>query len=371
MKKRKTFYFFIGTVAELIKLSAVLKRFRDNKISFKIITSGQNDINFEELEPIIGRYKADVSFNPKPKESSPFKFALWALKAIPTSIINLKKEFKNIKAENTLFIVHGDTVSALIGAIVAKFYRLKLIHIEAGYRSFNFFEPFPEEITRVLISYLADIHFCPDDWSLNNIKNHAGIKISTGENTLYETCMNALKKRVNSKIVKEITKYKYFLLILHRQEHVLYKRNLTKKYIKLLTSFAKPEIKCVFVLHQLTENFLKEQNLYKDIHSNANIITAPRLPYLIFLKIMSKAEFIATDGGSNQDEAYFLGMPCLLLREYTEQVEGLGANAVLAKDDLSLVKRFLETYKSKRRKTVSCKTPPSKVITDFLIKNII
>lgn len=365
----KQIYFFIGTTAELIKLSAVLRRFKLEKIDFKIITSGQNEINFEELQSIIGRQKVDIAFRTKHKELSPFKFVLWAIKTFFLVLKDLRNELARTDKKETYFIVHGDTISALIGALVAKFYRLKLIHIEAGYRSFNLFEPFPEEITRVMISYLADIHFCPDLWSLNNIKNHRGVKISTGENTFYETCMRVSKIKTKSKNLDFIFKDKYFLLVLHRQEHMLYKKDLSKKYINTLISFANQNLKCIFILHTLTEKFLRDENLLDKIKNNPNIITFPRIPYFEFIKILSKSEFIATDGGSNQDEAYFLGKPCLLLRKYTEQIEGLGLNAVLAKDDINIVKDFLQNYKSKNSKKIVTKILPSKIIVDYLLNN--
>lgn len=366
MNKRT--YFFIGTTAELIKLSAVLRRFKLEKIDFKIITSGQNEINFEELRPIIGRQKASIALKTKSMESSYFKFALWAIKTFFSSLKKLRSELLKVDRNNFFFIVHGDTISALIGALVAKFYRLKLIHIEAGYRSFNFFEPFPEEITRVLISFLADVHFCPNDWCLNNIKDNKGIKISTGENTLYETCLQASKTKT-SQSLRNILKEKYFLLVLHRQEHMMYKKDITKKYIKTLISFAKPQLKCIFILHQLTENFLKEQKLLQKIKENPNIITISRLPYKEFMELLTGCEFIATDGGSNQQEAYYLGKHCLVLRKYTEQIEGLDSCVVLAKDNLGIVKDFLATYKKRVGKRVAAKPLPSTVVVNYLMNN--
>lgn len=365
----KVLYFYIGTVAELIKLSSVFRKLQENKIPFRIIESGQNDLNFRELKPIIDIQKADIVLESKSKESSPLKFVFWATKTFFMSLKKLNGEFKRAGTKNIYLIVYGDTISALIGALVAKFYKLKLIHIEAGYRSFNFFEPFPEEITRVLISFFADVHFCPDGWSLNNIKRHKGIKISTGENTLFETCMQVAGMKTKSRILDTINKSKFFLLVLHRQEHMLYKKNLTKKYIEAVTSLANQKLKCVFVLHKLTRNFLKEQNLLDYVKRNPNIMIIPRLPYLEFLKIMDGAEFIATDGGSNQNEAYFLGKPCLLLRKCTEQMEGIGTNIVLAKDNIEIVNNFLLNYKKYKRNKIKLGIKPSTIIADFFLKN--
>ncbi len=369
---QKNIYLFIGTTAELIKVAPVIKEFKSRKINLRIITSGQNSVNFKLLEPLIGKQKSYNSFKVKPLKlrlNIYLKFVVWIIKALTNYLLYFRKEFKNQDKRNVLFIVHGDTISALLGAVIAKIYGLKLVHIESGYRSFNFLEPFPEELCRYIVSRLSDILFCPNDWCLNNVRSNKGLKINTGQNTVFESCMSALKLRTDYQYSKLIGKDKFFLLILHRQEHMIFKKELSKKYINLLLSFASPDMKCVFVLHPLTENFLKSQNMLEQIKKNPNIITVPRIPYLKFMKILSRCEFIATDGGTNQQEAYYLGKPCLLLRKYTEQVEGLDSNATLAKDDMQIVSNFLQNYKSKVSKKVTLKTPPSKIVVDKILEN--
>lgn len=368
----KIIYLFIGTTAELIKVAPVIKEFKKRKINLKIITSGQNNVNFELLKPIIGKQGAYNSFKVKLLKvplGIYLEFVVWIIKAFTNYILFFKQEFKYKDKKKILFIVHGDTISALLGAIIAKIFALKLVHIESGYRSYNFFEPFPEELCRYIVSKFSDILFCPNDWCLKNVKNNRGIKISTGQNTVYESCMGALKLKTNYKYLNTISKNKFFLLILHRQEHMMFKKELAKKYINILLSFANPNMKCLFVLHPLTENFLKSENMLEQIKQNPNVITVPRIPYLEFMKILSKCEFIATDGGSNQQEAYYLGKPCLLLRKYTEQIEGLYSNATLANDDMEIVSNFLINYKSKVSKRITLKIPPSKIVVDKILEN--
>lgn len=372
MKNNSIIYLFIGTTAELIKVAPVIKKLKDKKIDLRIVTSGQNKVNFELLEPLIGKQTAYNSFKIK-RLKIPLgiylEFVIWIIKSFTNYLLFFRQEFKGIDKKNILFLVHGDTISALLGAIIAKLNSLKLVHIESGYRSFNFFEPFPEEFCRFIVSRLSDMLFCPNDWCLNNVKNSRGIKISTGQNTVYESCMNALKINTDNKCLKLIGNRKFFILVLHRQEHMLFKKELAKKYINLLLSFAGKDISCLFVLHPITENFLTNAGMLGQIKKNQNVITVPRIPYLEFMKILSKCEFIATDGGSNQQEAYFLGKPCLLLRKYTEQIEGLYSNATLAKDDLNIVRNFLKNYKKKISKRVTVKIPPSKIVVDAILNN--
>lgn len=367
----KIIYLFIGTTAELIKVAPVIKRLKDKKIDLRIVTSGQNKVNFQLLGPLIGKQTAYNSFKVK-RLKIPLgiylEFVVWIIKSFTNYLLFFKQEFKGVDKKNILFIVHGDTISALLGALIAKLNGLKLVHIESGYRSFNFFEPFPEELCRFLVSHLSDILLCPNDWCLNNVKNTRGVKISTGQNTVYESCMGALKVKTPIKSVY-LNNQKFFLLILHRQEHMIFKKKITKKYLDLLLSFANKDLKCLFVLHPITENFLRHENLLEQIKKNTNVITVPRIPYIEFMKILSRCEFIATDGGSNQQEAYFMGKPCLLLRKYTEQIEGLSSNATLAKDDVDIVSNFLKNYKSKISKRIILKIPPSKIAVDTILEN--
>ena len=148
---RKKIYFFIGTTAELIKLSPVIRELEKRKIKFKIITSGQTDVNFAEVKDLIKKTNPDIVLPKKMNKSSVFLFLLWAFKTTFTSPFLLFRELTRGNRSQTFFIVHGDTVTSLIGAVIARIFGLKTVHIESGLRSFNFLEPFPEEITRYLI----------------------------------------------------------------------------------------------------------------------------------------------------------------------------------------------------------------------------
>lgn len=370
--KNKQIYFFIGTTAELIKLAPVIQELKKRKFDYKIVASNQNVLYLSELRPLLGKQSIYFRNVLKPFKSpfnnTYFGFIFWAIKTLGSFILYFNNEFKGVEKKNTFFIIHGDTVSSLIGAIAAKIYRTKVVHIESGLRSYNFFEPFPEEFCRFIVSKLADIHFCPNFWAVNNLRKTRGIKINTQNNTLLETVSVTLKSTKKTEF-KPVQKRKYFILVLHRQEHMLFKKNLTKKLLNIFAGYANRDLACVLVLHKLTEDFIKKEQLLDKIRSNKNFILVPRLPYIEFIHLMKKAEFIATDGGSNQEEAYYMGKPCLILRNVTERMEGLGENAVLSKNDEGTIREFILTYKKYERSQVKILGLPSKVIVDYLIKH--
>jgi UDP-N-acetylglucosamine 2-epimerase (non-hydrolysing) len=94
----------------------------------------------------------------------------------------------------------------------------------------------------------------------------------------------------------------------------------------------------------------------------------PIITYPEFLSLVKNSEFIATDGASNQFEAYLMGKPCILLRDFTEQIEGLDRNVVLYKSDEKRLINFLRNYKKYRTKPVVTKVKPSRIIADCLLK---
>jgi UDP-N-acetylglucosamine 2-epimerase (non-hydrolysing) len=367
--RKKRIYFFIGTTAELIKLAPVIKQVKKSKFDYKIISSGQGKLLFSHLPKNMQDIKIDLGFTAKVNQSSVFNFILWTIKIFFTSLLFFKKEFSRSKKEDIYFIVHGDTVSSLIGALIAAFYRLKLVHVESGLRSFNFFEPFPEEICRYIISRLADIHFCPNEWAVKNLENVKGAKIDTKENTLIETFWAAMEqKQVQNNIIKTIPE-NFFVLVIHRQEHVIFGKDWSQKIIKFILKKTNKSLHCVLLTHETTANFLKSTGINLDLNNKKNITLVNRLSYPDFMKLLNKAEFVVTDGGSNQEELYYMGKPCLILRNHTERIEGLGENALLSEGKIDLMINFFTNYKKYERSKISKAFRPSKIIVDYLIKN--
>ena len=364
--QNKVFYFFIGTTAELIKLAPVIREIKKRKLHFKIITSGQTDVLFDEFKSFIGPIKADIALQKKGNKSSVIIFILWSIKTFFVALKELHKEFGGLKKEKSYFIVHGDTVSSLIGAIIARVFGLKVVHIESGLRSFNFLEPFPEEISRYIISILADIHFCPNEWCIKNLKNTAGVKINTKQNTLFDSYLWSRSQKSNFDLKKEI-KGKYYILVVHRQEHVIFGANEAKDVFKFVLQNSSQNFTCVIIKHAISQKLF---NSVKNIGGKKKIRVFPRLSYAHFMRLLEGAEYIATDGGSNQEEAYYMGKPTLILRKRTERIEGLGRNAFLSHLNKRKIEVFLKNYKKYSKPSLTnIKVNPSNTIVEYLIQD--
>ncbi len=305
---------------------------------------------------------------PKGTKSSVIQFIVWAIRTFFSLLIGLHGYFKGLDKSNSYFIVHGDTVSSLMGSFVAVVSGLKLVHIESGLRSFNFFEPFPEEICRYIISRLADIHFCPNAWSVNNLQGINRDKVNTFENTLIEIFWSAIKTKAKDPFVRQIQKQnkRYFVMVIHRQEHVLFKQEQTKEMIKFILAAAPKKLMCLFLIHDISTNFVHSLSYLIPQEVANNIIKVKRLPYFEFMHLLQGSEFLITDGGSNQEEMYYMGKPCLLLRARTERTEGLNKNVVLSENKKRTIIHFMKNYKDYIYAPIKIRKVPSKIIVDYL-----
>lgn len=360
---KKSIYFFVGTIAELIKMAPIIKELKKRGISFKVISSGQRRINFAELKNFIGNISPNISFKERPNLPSIIFFIFWAARTLLAGLFTLSKEFEGLNKNNSYFIVHGDTVTSVIGSLIAKFYHLKLVHIEAGDYAFNFFEPFPEEIIRHINDHLSDVLFAPNEWALSNLKNLKKEKVNTQYNTLIESFWwtTKIKNNVN------FGKYKkYYILLLHRQEHVVFRKKWSKETMEFVINSADKNLNCLLINHPLSINIINSLQINEE--RKRQMIIIPSLSYPDFMKLMQGAEFIATDSAFNQLESYLMGLPYLGLRDYTEQIEGLDKNVLICKNSKKAMKNFLKNYQKYRTKPISSALRPSKIIVDYLVE---
>lgn len=332
---------------------------------YEIIASGQNDISQSELLQKVGSPKIIFTLNKTLKNKTAIGLVVWFAITIVKGCVAFPKIFKNIDKKKTILIVHGDTISTVMGAMLGKLFCLKVAHIEAGLRSQNFLQPFPEEIDRFIVSFLADIHFCPYPSAIKNLKNRSGKKVDTEYNTNIDSLQLARTILKSNLDLPTNRKKPYFIFILHRQENLLNNR-LIKDLIEILIRVVS-QLDCIFITHELTEKRLRQTGLYKKVTTHPNIYIIRRKPYFEFINLLDKSEFIMTDGGGNQQESYYLGKPCLLLREITESEEGIGSNVCISKNDSAIITDFMLNYQHFRFPEIQPNKRPSEIIVNTLM----
>ena len=129
-------------------------------------------------------------------------------------------------------------------------------------------------------------------------------------------------------------------------------------------------LRCIFILHKPTEVALRENGLLNLILKCKNITVLSRVNYFDFMKLLEGAQFVLTDGGSNQEELSYMGKPCFILRTHTERQDGIGENVVLYDGDLNKMDTFLRTYLEHRREPIVPLFSPAELIADTLRQKI-
>lgn len=218
-----------------------------------------------------------------------------------------------LKEKPDWIILYGDTNSTLAGAIAAKKLNLKIAHIEAGLRSFNM--DMPEEVNRIIADRVSNMLFCPTQTAVENL-NQEGFeyfdsKVSFVGDIMYEGSLfySSLKKKPFGIPVDSMV-----LATIHRAE------NTNDKYIleSILNGLdTLAETKNVILpLHPRTKTKMKEFNLK---YYNINFIDP--VGYLEMNWLLDKCDYVMTDSGGLQKEAYFFNKPCITLRNETEWKE--------------------------------------------------
>ena len=349
-------HIILGTRAQLIKMAPVMRALDRGEIPYNFIYTGQHKDTMEELRMSFRIKDPDITLYQGRDIVSIPSMVSWCIKTLFATALNKRKIFKSDKKGTV--IIHGDTISTLLGALMGKVARLKVGHVESGLRSFNIFHPFPEELTRILTFKLCDYFFCPGEWAINNLKKYKGKKINTRFNTLFDSLKWALEDL--NQIEVAMPQEKYCIISIHRYEN-MNTRNKFLSIIKIIERIAK-RLKALFFLHPITEKKIYHYGVYNRLKENPQLELRPRYSYFQFIKLLYGSEFMVTDGGSNQEECSYLGKPCLLLRKVTERQEGLGENVCLSQMKDSIIDDFVNGYSTFSTPSLQEEITPSSII---------
>ena len=351
-------HLIVGTKAQMVKIAPIMLELQNKDIPYNFIFTGQHQETMKALIDNFSTKDPDITLHKGEDITSIPAILIWMIRILWVTAFHRNHIFKNDK--NGIVLVHGDTFSTLLGALMGKFCRLKVAHIESGLRSFNFLHPFPEEITRILTFALSDIYFCPGEWAIKNLANYQGEKHNTQFNTLLDSLRHVSTDFAPTKIY--IPKEKFCVVTTHRFENVCNK-NRFKRNIELI-EFVANQMKCIFILHPITRRRLIQYNLYDRLANNSHIELTARYDYANFIQLLRCSEFVITDGGSNQEECFYLGKPCLLLRKKTERQEGLDANVVISEYNIDILKYFLKFYEQYKNPYLDDNISPSNIIVE-------
>jgi len=231
-------------------------------------------------------------------------------------------------------LIYGDTNSTLAGALAASKQSVPVAHVEAGLRSFK--RSMPEEVNRVVADHLSDLLLCPSEVSVQNL---AAEGITRNVHLVGDVMLDVLnwaKLRLSAKPSKVldrlgVTRRGYLLATVHRSENT---DDLTK-LCKILGAFNSLDESVVFPVHPRTRKAIRDAHC--QVESHVRLIDP--VGYLDMVALAGAARLILTDSGGLQKEAYWLGVPCLTLRDETEWVETVeaGWNTLVGSDTENIV----------------------------------
>jgi UDP-N-acetylglucosamine 2-epimerase (non-hydrolysing) len=358
-------HIFVGTKAQFIKMAPIMQELNRRDIAYRFINAGQHAEYIEDLIRQFELPKPDVSLR---KERSNINTLGQATK---WTMGNLKQlASRRTQTYEKLFggwdgicLIHGDTLTTLFSLLYAKRCGLEIAHVEAGLRSYHLFNPFPEELVRLIAMRYSDLLFAPSTWAFENLcrMGYTAKAVNVGGNTGLDA-MRFAQRCANG---RQRPSKPYAVATIHRVE-TIYSRSRLTMVTDLLERVAR-ERKVLFVLHEPTRERLQHFDLYDTIQRNQAIETLPLRPYPDFVDLVAGADFVITDGGSIQEEAYFLDVPCLIMRSKTERLEGLGENAILSEFDQEQIERFFQVLPNLRRQDENEDSSPSSVIVDHLL----
>jgi len=323
MKKRKVLCVF-GTRPEAIKMGPVINRLREERkrLQVKVCVTAQHRGMLDKVLNL---------FNISPHYDLNLMREGQSLEHITRQVI---ERFSPVldKERPDLVLIHGDTSSSLLAAMSSFYKKVPVGHVEAGLRSYDLNNPFPEEANRRLSDALCTLHFAPTrNAKINLLKeNIAQGGIFVTGNTVIDALRWAVRtpKPFGEKRLKTFFKAgmndrssKIILVTAHRREN--FGRPL-KNICSALWEIAEKN-KNVRIIYPVHPNPNVRSVVYKTLKNHPRILLLPPLDYLDFSALIKRSSIVVTDSGGLQEEAPSLGKPVLVLRKVTERPEAVKA----------------------------------------------
>lgn len=316
--EQKNILFVFGTRPEVIKLAPVILELKKHPDLYNVIicnTEQQRELSNQTLSYF--GLKADINLDCMRENQS--------LASVQARILtSLDKIYSENKIDAT--IVQGDTITVLTGSLISFYHKVPIFHVEAGLRSYDMFEPFPEEAMRQMTSRVADLHFCPTAVNREALlkEDISEKKISVVGNTvidalfcLSDEVLGQSKEFFNNKNIK--IDDKSVLITVHRREN---HGERIDRILDAISNLVQKYSDHTFVLPVHPNPNVKDK-VHSALAKFENIHLLPPLDYPNLVYLMKNAKLILTDSGGIQEEAPSFGCPTLVMRYETERQEGV------------------------------------------------
>jgi len=311
--------FVFGTRPEAIKLAPLIRRLSEwpEQFDCRVAVTGQHRGLLDQVLDI---------FSIQPDHDLSVMQAGQTLHGMTSRIMaSLEPVFTVEKPDWVL--VHGDTTTALCGALGAFYSRIRVAHVEAGLRTGDLQSPFPEEMNRVVVDRLSTVHFAPTQSSAANLRSE-GVSESqihvtgnTGIDAVLEIRDGIQQGRLKPLGLPALDPAKKLITVTgHRRE------SFGEGFERMCTALARladrDDVEIVYAVHP---NPNVTEPVRRILGERPNVHLIDPLSYLPFVELMRRSHFLLTDSGGIQEEAPSLGKPVLVMREKTERPEAVEA----------------------------------------------
>lgn len=318
----RTILTIFGTRPEAIKMAPVVQTLQQYPDQFRTVVAVTAQ-HREMLDQVLALFniQPDHDLDVMRPGQNLFDVTSRALRGLQAVLEEVKPD---------MVLVQGDTTTAFVGALAAYYTQTAVGHIEAGLRTHDKYQPFPEEINRSMITVLADLHFAPTEQSRQNL-----LQVGVAPERIHltgNTVIDALLSQVRPDYVFEqpllrtlnFGQQKIILVTSHRRENFGQPmKNICQALRQIVT--ADPEVEIVFAVHR---NPNVQAEAKASLAGLERIHLIDPLEYLPFVQLMDRSTLILSDSGGIQEEAPSLGVPVLVLRETTERPEGVTAGTL-------------------------------------------
>lgn len=319
--------FTLGTRPEAIKLAPAIRTFQASpKFSTQVILTGQHREMVAQVMEIFG-LTADRDLDIMQHQQT-------LTDITQRSLQGLERLFQEIAPQ--LVIVQGDTTTAFAAALAAFYQQIPIGHIEAGLRTDNLFDPYPEEANRRLISQIAQLHFAPTSLAVENLHQSGvtGAIYQTG-NTVIDALLTVAQSQPACDIPGlDWHKYRTILATVHRRENWGEPlERIATAILQILEKF--PDTALLLPMHR---NPTVREPLKQMLGNHPRVFLTEPLDYSQLVGAIQRSYLLLSDSGGLQEEAPSLGKPVLVLRETTERPEAIaGGTAKLVGTDVATI----------------------------------
>jgi UDP-N-acetylglucosamine 2-epimerase (non-hydrolysing) len=355
--------FVVGTTAELIKVAPVYHALVGRGAKPLLWFTAQHVDEVAETVEDLRLPEPDLWLVPRDEArnlETPSQVPAWASTVARTAVRNrgLLRAALAVDGHPPLVVVHGDTFTTPYGALLGRRLGARVAHLEAGMRTRNLLNPFPEEINRRIATRLTDIHFAPTARQVQNLRGARGVVVDTGANTVIDAMRLALDAAPDDDLPEA-----FGVATLHRFE-LLQRPDKFREILELLRRAG--ERTPILYFAGAPERERIERHGLQGLFDDRRFMLRPKRRYLSFIPLLARARFVVTDSGGLQEEAAYLGVPCAIHRARTERHQGLGENIVLTGMQAPALARFLDGYNTLRRPSSLDRYHPSEIVATAL-----